>query len=594
MDKKLITREAVFRVLRQYWKQYKLYPTHTAISFFLPAIGTTLILFVPPLIIAKLINTFSAGGEISVSSVGPYVILFASVWLVGEIFWRIAMHFVIRLETCAQKNLYMEAFNTLTARDYDFFSNNFVGSLTKKAGGYVRGFETLTDTVVFNVVTSIIPIIFASIVLWQYSPVIPILLLSCIAVSLTVGIPIVRRRSKLVALRHESSSKLVGRLSDSLTNILVIKSFAKEKIENKNFKEHVDDYSMHYKKAADYQNLRFDMVMSPIYVFTNIIGLVSAIFFAHTLGLPAGTLVVVFSYYTNISGMFWQMNGVYKHIESAISESAEFTQLTIDPPAVEDVVSAGTLHVIKAQISFENIDFKYGKESNNLFLNGFNLDIKSNQRVGLVGPSGGGKTTITKLLLRFINLDSGSIKIDGQDIGKVSQKSLRDAIAYVPQEPLLFHRTLFENIAYGDENATEAQVMEAARLARATEFIEKLPKGYQTLVGERGIKLSGGQRQRIAIARAILKHAPILVLDEATSALDSESEKYIQEGLKELMKDKTALVIAHRLSTIKHLDRIIVLNDGKVVQDGTHDELVKQKGLYAILWGHQSGEFLVD
>jgi ATP-binding cassette subfamily B protein len=225
-------------------------------------------------------------------------------------------------------------------------------------------------------------------------------------------------------------------------------------------------------------------------------------------------------------------------------------------------------------------------------MEGFNLEIPGGQRVGLVGPSGGGKTTITKLLLRYIDLNAGAITIDGQDIAKVTQRSLREAIAYVPQDPLLFHRTLTENIAYAREDASQEDVTAASELAHAHEFIKDLPAGYDTLVGERGIKLSGGQRQRVAIARAILKNAPILVLDEATSSLDSESEKYIQEGLKALMEDKTAIVIAHRLSTIKHLDRIVVLDKGRIVEDGSHDELVAAGGLYARLWSHQSGEFL--
>ena len=219
----------------------------------------------------------------------------------------------------------------------------------------------------------------------------------------------------------------------------------------------------------------------------------------------------------------------------------------------------------------------------------FNLEIPKQQKVGLVGPSGGGKTTITKLLLRFIDPQTGNILFDGQNISNVTQKSLREAVSYVPQEPLLFHRSLFENIAYSNDEATEADVIRAAKIAHADDFINQLSDKYNTLVGERGIKLSGGQRQRVAIARALLKKAPILILDEATSALDSESEKYIQEGLWKLMENKTAIVIAHRLSTIKHLDRIIVLDNGKIVQDGTHNELIKQTGLYAKLWNHQSG-----
>ncbi len=212
----------------------------------------------------------------------------------------------------------------------------------------------------------------------------------------------------------------------------------------------------------------------------------------------------------------------------------------------------------------------------------------------MVGPSGGGKSTLSRLLLRFEDIQSGQITIDGQNISAVTQISLRQAVAYVPQEPLLFHRSILENIAYGKPEATLAAVHTAAQKAYARDFIETLPAGFETVVGERGVKLSGGQRQRVAIARAILKDAPLLVLDEATSALDSESEKVIQQALWELMEGKTAIVIAHRLSTIQRLDRIIVLDGGKIVEDGTHAELLKHKGLYARLWAHQSGGFIEE
>ncbi|MEK7585485.1 MAG: ABC transporter ATP-binding protein [Patescibacteria group bacterium] len=595
MEKQIISKQAVRQVLKDYWQQYKNYPVTTLIAFFLPAIGVICTSFIPPLIIARLINLFIEQGMISLSSVTEYIILFGGVWLFGESLWRTGMHLLIKLEAIGMNILGKKAFRLLTKRDYDFYTNNFVGSLTKKAAAFSRNFEAFTDTLIFNVVTNILPIVFAVIILARYSPWIPLLLVVSITIVATVSFPIVRHRSKLVALRHESSSRVSGRMSDAMTNMLAIKSFAKEQQEQETFGQGVDEYTSRFKKTADYQNLHLDVILSPLYVLTNVVGLITAIFFTQSLGLQAGTIVVVFAYYTSITRIFWEINRIYRNLESSISEAAEFTQLFLEPPTVQDKPGASELHLNEASINFKDVDFKYdGDGSGELFLAGLNLEIKARERVGLVGPSGGGKTTITKLLLRFINLQSGEIAIDNQDISQVTQRSLREAIAYVPQEPLLFHRSLFENIAYGDERATEEAVKQAAKLARADEFIDKLPHGYQTLVGERGIKLSGGQRQRIAIARAILKKAPILVLDEATSSLDSESEKYIQAGLWELMKDRTALVIAHRLSTIKHLDRIIVLEEGKIVQDGTHDDLIKEKGLYAKLWSHQSGEFLED
>ncbi len=594
MKKRVITGEAVRQVLRDYWRQYKTYPWYVGIGFLLPAIGTILVFFVPPLIVARLLNIFIAQGEISINTAGSYILLFGGLWLLGEAFWRIGMNFLIKIETKGINSLSRTVFHRLMERDYNFYTDNFVGSLTKKGLAFGRSFEVFTDTLVFNVVTNIFPILFAVVVLWRYSPWIPLVLVLWIVIGITAGLPIIRRRSKLVALRHDASSKTAGRLSDSMTNMMAIKSFSKEKQEYDAYGRYVDDFTSKFKKAADYQNLRFDILMSPIYVITNVFGLILAIFFVQRLGLQAGVIIVVFSYYSLVTRILWEVSRTYRHIESSISEAAEFTQMFLNPPAVQDRPNAKSLKVTTAGIQFNRVNFRYSGDQNTKgsFLNNFSLDIKAKEKVGLVGPSGGGKTTITKLLLRFVDLQSGSITIDGQNINEVTQASLRQTIAYVPQEPLLFHRSLFENIAYGNEGASKEDVVKAAKLAHADEFIAQLRQGYETLVGERGIKLSGGQRQRIAIARALLKNSPILILDEATSSLDSESEKYIQEGLWELMKDKTALVIAHRLSTIKHLDRIIVLNQGKIVQDSTHNKLIKQKGLYAKLWSHQSGGFL--
>ena len=594
MESEVITKQAVLQVLRDYWSQYRVHPWYAGVGFFLPAIGTILVFFVPPLIVARVIDTFATQGTISVSAVWWSIPLFGGLWLSGEALWRIGMHFLVKLEAHGLNNLTKLAFRKVVGRDYAFYANNFVGSLTKKALAFGRGFDRFTDTLVFNVVTNIFPILFAVVILWQYSFWIPLVLVLWITGAILVVLPIIKRRSKLVALRHEASSRVAGRVSDSMTNILAIKSFAKEQAEYGTFGNYADDFTRKFKKAADYQNLKIDILLSFLYVITNICGLFLAIFFAQKLSLQPGAIVVVFSYYALVTRIFWDINRTYREIESSVSEAAEFTELFLNPPTIQDIPLAKSLIVTEAGIQFKDISFKYSDADTGqpLFLEHFNLEIKPKQKVGLVGLSGGGKTTMTKLLLRFVDVQEGSITIDGQDIKKVTQASLHKALAYVPQEPLLFHRTLFENIAYGDEGASEEDVIRAAKLAHVNEFIEQLPQGYKTFVGERGIKLSGGQRQRVAIARALLKEASILVLDEATSSLDSESEHYIQEGLWELMQEKTALVIAHRLSTIKHLDRIVVLDQGKIVEDGTHEELIEQKGLYAKLWSRQSGEFL--
>ncbi|HET6622403.1 MAG TPA: ATP-binding cassette domain-containing protein, partial [Candidatus Saccharimonadales bacterium] len=273
----------------------------------------------------------------------------------------------------------------------------------------------------------------------------------------------------------------------------------------------------------------------------------------------------------------------------ALGEATTMTTIINTEIDVCDPAEPQKFSITKGRVVFDNVSFAHPDDKKDVLFTKLNLDIKAGQKIGLVGHSGSGKTTLTKLLLRFMDTDTGSITIDGHNIRDIAQTDLRSSIAYVPQEPLLFHRTLAENIAYAKPDASLEEIRSAADKANALEFIERLPHGFDTVVGERGIKLSGGQRQRIAIARAILKDAPVLILDEATSALDSESEKSIQQALSQLMKGRTAIVIAHRLSTIRKLDRIIVMETGMIREDGDHQQLIDQGGIYAHLWHHQSG-----
>lgn len=307
--------------------------------------------------------------------------------------------------------------------------------------------------------------------------------------------------------------------------------------------------------------------------------------------LTIGSFLLAQVYIAQIISNLWELSGIMQNVEQNLSDAGEMTKLLDAPNEVIDTPHAKSLRTTRGKIDYTDVTFTHSDDNEALFRN-LNLRIKPGEKLGLVGTSGGGKTTLTKLLLRFSDIDSGAILVDDQNIAHVTQESLRKHITYVPQEPLLFHRSLAENIAYANPDASMKQIKAIAKMAHAHEFIEALPDKYDTLVGERGVKLSGGQRQRIAIARAMLKNAPILVLDEATSALDSESEALIQDALWRLMEGRTAIVIAHRLSTIQKMDRILVMDKGKIVEEGSHKDLLRQKGIYANLWNHQSGGFL--
>ena len=552
------------------------------------AIGSTLIFYIPPLIIGQLIND----GDITLQNSWHLLLLFGFVWFTGEMLWRLAMHLMIGMESKVIQELYTRALTTLIDKELAFYANRFTGTITKNILAYARRFENFFDTITFEIVSQLLPALFAAVVLAFISPWLSFALFAMLSVGAIIVTPLVKNRMRLVRDREDAHAKMSGHIADVVSNMAAVKAFGAEKTERHTHDKYVDDFITKAKRSWLYQNYPIDMVVSPIYVATNVIGLAIVL----SLGVDAGTkasLFIAYSYFATATRFMWSFNSVYRRLEEAVTDASLFVEYTMDAPKILDKPHAKNLKISNGEIEFENVAFTHSENSDALF-NNFSLTMKPGQKVGFVGHSGAGKSTIVNLLLRFMNIDHGRILIDKQDISEVTQQTLHESIAFVPQEPLLFHRSLRDNIAYGKPHASENEIIDAARKAHALEFIEKLPNGFDTLVGERGVKLSGGQRQRIAIARAILKDAPILVLDEATSALDSESEKLIQASLGALMKDRTSIVIAHRLSTIAKLDRIIVLENGRIVEDGTHDELLKVKGTYATLWNHQSGGFIED
>ena len=393
----------------------------------------------------------------------------------------------------------------------------------------------------------------------------------------------------------DARSRFTGRVIDALTNNVSIRAHA----------AHEQEFGIIRESAENLKHRAYDIIriieitravqsIMTITLFFAVIGYALKSWSDGTMELTvlAYLLPVTVSLVALSNEVSERLIHFFEHF-GTVMEGVEFMAHPYD---VDDAPDAKPLRVKRGEIAFKNLRFFYPSraQKNNVFQN-LDFTVAAGQKVGLVGPSGAGKTSLVALLLRFYDPEAGGIFIDGQNIRAVTQESLRKNISYIPQDTSLFHRSLFDNIAYGVKNPSKKSVIAAAKKANAHEFIMQLPQGYDTIVGERGLKLSGGQRQRIAIARAILKNAPILVLDEATSALDSESEKLIQDSLKTLMKGKTVIAIAHRLSTIAHLDRLLVLENGKIIEDGTHKTLTaKRKGLYKKLWSMQSGGFLAE
>jgi ATP-binding cassette subfamily B protein len=580
---------AVRLALRFYWRELTRRKRVALPALLLPALGNMCLFYVAPLIIAHLAGRLADGAELGVATLLPAVLGFAGLLLAAEALWRVGVHCLNRTDGHGIENLYVLGMDELLAKDAAFFHENFAGSLTKRVLSFATRFEEFVDTMAFSVIASIVPLAFASVVLWRYDPLLVVVLLALIVVTGFVIAPLVRRRQAIVGQREAAIARVAGHVADSLTNMATVRAFAAEHLEAAEHRTRVAEQRRLAIRSWDYSNLRTDMVVGPISVLTNTIGLLLAV------GLGGGRLgveaiVVTFTYFSGATRIMFEFSQIYRRLESSLTEAAQFTELLLDPPTVLDPASPEPLRPGAADIRFDRVRFAHAGAPE--LFDGLDLVVPGGTKVGLVGRSGGGKSTLTQLLLRMMDLQGGAIRVGGQDISRLRQADLRSLIAYVPQEPAMFHRTLRENIAFARPDATDAEIRAAARAAHVTEFADTLPEGFDTLVGERGVKLSGGQRQRVALARAILRDAPILLLDEATSALDSESEILIQRALWRIMDGRTALVVAHRLSTVARMDQLVVLDRGEIVEQGSHDELLRRNGTYARLWAHQSGGFL--
>jgi ATP-binding cassette subfamily B protein len=519
------------------------------------------------------------------------VIIIGFVMFVRWISYRIEFWIISLLEVEAMSNLTATSFEYLIRHSQHFFASQFAGTLTRRVNKYAGAFESVFDSIVMNFFPTTLFVLGAVGVLFYHNHILGIMLGVWSIMFVFLQIYLSRRHRPLRVFRAEQDSKLGGAVADAIGNQSTIMLFSGASYEYARLKEYINRWGRAQLRAWHFMEVVWG-AQGLLMLGINVVLLYTAVQFWQRGELTIGDFILIQTY---LMGTFDLLGGITQQLRrfyDALADAEEMSLILSQPHDIRDVAGARDLQVTNAVIDFFDVRFSFRKEKP--VLAQLNLSIKSGEKVALVGPSGAGKTTITKLALRLYDVTDGSIEIDGQNISQVTQESLRNAIAFVPQEPVLFHRSLIENIRYGRRDATNEEVYDAARKAHCHEFILALPDGYETFVGERGVKLSGGERQRIAIARAILKDAPILVLDEATSSLDSESESLIQDSLKVLMQGKTVLVIAHRLSTIMNMDRIIVLEGGSVVAEGTHEALLKEDGLYQKLWSIQAGGFIPD
>lgn len=517
------------------------------------------------------------------------IILIASIAVTEWFGWRVATYASASFQSKTKRDLSQTCFNYLHKHSYAFFNNNFVGSLLRKCNRYDSAYEHIADLSLFSIFsTGYRILLLTGIVAWLY-PQIALLIFAWTIFYILVVLNLNKKLLPLRLARAEADSKNTGFVADTIANNINIKVFASFGIEEKTFKNMAERLHVLRLKVWNYA-LSMEAVQGLLMIFLEFMIMYAAIGLWENGIVTVGGFALIQSYLITIYRKLWEIGRQTTKLYENIADANEMTEILVKQHKIKDAENATALKVTKGEVEFRKVDFAYNDGYNILPL--LNCKINAKERVAIIGPSGGGKSTIIKLLLRLFDIQSGQILIDGQDICRVTQDSLRNNLSFVPQEPILFHRSLLENIRYGKPDASDEEVLEAAKKSHAHEFISKLKEGYGTFVGERGVKLSGGERQRVAIARAILKNAPILILDEATSSLDSESERYIQDALKELMKDKTVIVIAHRLSTIMQMDRILVVEKGTIVEQGRHEELIRaQSGLYQKLWGIQAGSF---
>jgi ATP-binding cassette, subfamily B, bacterial len=577
---------SLFKFIRCFLKPYLLW-----VVFFLSvAVLSGLMLPMESYYYKRLINLLSQSNY-NVKNIIISAILILLAMKLHTTCWRIFNIIKIKTAPLLKNNIISYAFTYVHQQDFNFFQDNFSGTISKNITALADKIETLLYDCSAQIIRGITQTLVALVIMYFVHPAFTFILFTWVILFTLCSSLCIKKITVLSDGYAQSQSAVTGAIVDSVVNFANVKIFGAEKYE-----------AWYLQKSLNTLKTKFikkDCFLTKMFIaqgFAWIILFGSMLFMLIHLKLKEqitiGDFVLIFSLSSYVAENIWWLMETLGQIYDAIGTSKQSLRALFTPIGVSDKPKAKRLTVSKGEITFDKIHFNY-HGSSQLFRDK-SITIEPGSKVGLVGYSGSGKTTFVHLILRLYDIIDGSIKIDGKDIREITQQSLHESIGMIPQDPSLFHRTLLENIRYGKPDASDKEVMAASKAAHAHEFIQKLPLQYDALVGERGIKLSGGQRQRIAIARVILKNAPILILDEATSALDSVIEQDIQDSLLELMDNKTTIVIAHRLSTLLQMDRILVFDNGVIAEEGSHRSLLKKNGLYKTLWDTQVGGFLPD
>lgn len=580
---------SVFRSYSASIKKYRLAFFGILAFYGLASVGGGI---VSPLIYRHIIDTISGAGNRSdlAGDLFQSILFLIGVIVVYQFFYRAGDFSIAYAESKTMEDLNNRSFRAFMRQGHGFFIDRFSGSLVAQARRYTRTFEDITDQVVFNFWMPFVHLVGVIGTLLWIKPLLAVIFLVWVPVYIVIAIWMTKKKLPYDRESAAQDSAITAQIADVLSNIFAVKTFASEEREKTAFAT-VAARDEQARLAA----WRFNNILIALQTIMFSVLEVVAMYAVVTLWLEgsvsSGTVVLVQVYIGSIFHELFGLGRAFGKLMKNIADAGEMIETLerTDTEPTKDGASEEATALEGGSVVFDHITFRYPKGGK--VFDDFSLHIRSGEKVGLVGASGSGKSTLTKLLLRFVVPNSGTIQVAARDIATLTPQELRRLIAYVPQDTALFHRTIAENIAYGRPGASKQEIQAAAEKAHAHEFIVALPQGYDTLVGERGVKLSGGERQRVAIARAILKDAPILVLDEATSALDTTSEHFIQEALHELMQGRTTIVIAHRLSTVREMDRIVVLENGRLAEEGSHAELIRHDGIYAGFWHRQTSSF---